>query len=72
MNNLEKLFASMEEAGIKSEPLDIENMTEDDIARLRFTWISEEESERVSKRLAHLWRKRGIYKPWMDDYPEEE
>lgn len=58
MSNTEKLLASMEEAGIKSEPLDIENMTEEDIARLRFTWVGEEDAKRVVARLEYLKKLR--------------
>lgn len=42
----------------KREPLDVDNMTEEDIARLRFTNVSEEDAKRVEARLEYLKKLR--------------
>ncbi|MCW6667092.1 hypothetical protein NHG34_05945 [Aerococcaceae bacterium NML190938] len=53
-----ELLADIEARFGKHEPLDVDSMTEDDIARLRFTNVSEEDSKRVEARLEYLKKLR--------------
>ncbi|MCW6675814.1 hypothetical protein NHG31_08310 [Aerococcaceae bacterium NML171108] len=53
-----EFWADIEAHTGKRDPLDVDNMTEDDIARLRFTNVSEEDAERVEARLEYLKKLR--------------